>query len=1583
MPQDDPFAAYGGSAISSPTQANSSPTNIPPPQSDPFAAFGGTALSSESPSSPQPTQAPQDSSDPFAAFGGQSVQKTDNEPDPNEGLLAKSWRLANQPLTESLFGIPESRPGAGGLERGAEKVLSGFTSPLSLLLTVGTLGTAGFLESAGANVLKSTLMAGAEGLDAAGAAEKVAQFGKAAEAATKAFKTTGQSVSGAVEATGMKYNEFRSLQNLLYDSGLKEADVTGGNLVTRGVSSVFRNLGMDAVKAQKLAKGTQFLMDTGFTGQQIHQAVQTVPKVFDLLKEGRYDDAAEYMVEGGVGGTLGLLGVSHAMHSAGELAGGSINERERLRPSGENQKLNEAFGQREGAHQAANLTSQNWENATREEMDQKLGFSKVFESKADRDIADASARKLLVAMDTGNDPELARQTGNALADAIDQPERKLGGPEDFKPGEFADAEQQVLGLKIDKPLEDISPNDIIKTGGSQDLADKWSNYSDKAAVLYTKDKSGNYSVDPSGLSKEAAFKTFPATENHPPSVVLNPFASEIINRALEKTDGVRPDSWLGTNINRRELNQITLEIQKQADSLPKEQRQGYDWAISSLRQMGNNPGDSFVLMQDRSNVQNTYNHEATHTWLDQNKLPDKVVNGFVNSPDPVVHKAVKFLLNLGYHPGELFEEIGTHLSEGGEDLKEYGDLSKAEIKDLAKKYFSLYNKDALKSLPSEHSNVQQALKDIGHANINQGAGRSVPQGTTRGLAPFQKSQHPGLPENLVELVHNAKLNDKQRTYVSKFINAYHDVAKGLTDKEQEIYQKLRDRDDQNWNEASTNGLIHDKIENHIHHVWGEDSDIGNRLIQQARTGMFDTNVTQARKRVWDTYAEGLLRGRQLVTDDPVAIIGHDLGSIQKAAANRQLIDFLRDHNVRGSDGRPLTVLSGEGHVVQNADGSDPSLMINPNRVRNIHIADHLIDQMRQSGELDRFLQRGDIVSTTSSIRPDNIDQFINKFENKATGQTPQYDAEGNDVLRKDIQTLKNVKNGTAPASALGDLNAKYVKSTYAWHPQDYVTPRDKSLSGWNWLAKTDDGTNVISRSDIKFHPEIADYMINRLGLEKSYLKENKGIGKITGPILKGGGAAKKVLLSFSPFHLQQEALRAVMMGVNPLKIHPIGELNARPDLKTTVENGLTIAPDRNAIQEHSAGVASHSAILSKIPVIGKALDWYQDFLFNRYIPSMKAQAAEMMFDKYQKAHPDWTRDAVGKATAEHVNNAFGGQNWRAMGRATATQDWFHLLALAPDWVESEARAAASMMRGGLGGRNFTREQAAKMAFGLWGVARVANLVNTGDMHLEAPFGFAVKDKDGKENIYSVRTLPTDVLHMASDPVGFLKGRMSPFARIAEEVATGRDNFGRKLQPGDLAVDIGRNMVPLPFQALGQIASGDTSSVGNVGQVLKASGITVTPYRTEAEKLASNIASEKSESGLPLNPEKLRRSQAISKFEDDIRAGNLTLAQLNDAKDFGPLTESEHKKILTNIKLTAGMDPQTARMVSHVSRLDMPSALQVWDAATPSEKSALAKTLIKKKNNYMAKAYKEMTPEERLSDPTFRRVRLLWQQNEQP
>jgi hypothetical protein len=51
---------------------------------------------------------------------------------------------------------------------------------------------------------------------------------------------------------------------------------------------------------------------------------------------------------------------------------------------------------------------------------------------------------------------------------------------------------------------------------------------------------------------------------------------------------------------------------------------------------------------------------------------------------------------------------------------------------------------------------------------------------------------------------------------------------------------------------------------------------------------------------------------------------------------------------------------------------------------------------------------------------------------------------------------------------------------------------------------------------------------------------------------------------------------------------------------------------------------------------------------------------------------------------------------------------------------------------------------------------------------------------------------------------------------------------------------------------------------------------------------------------------------------------------------------------------------------------MADALQVWDAATASEKAELSREFVKKKNAYMRKTYNE-GPEERTKDRTYKRL----------
>jgi hypothetical protein len=476
---------------------------------------------------------------------------------------------------------------------------------------------------------------------------------------------------------------------------------------------------------------------------------------------------------------------------------------------------------------------------------------------------------------------------------------------------------------------------------------------------------------------------------------------------------------------------------------------------------------------------------------------------------------------------------------------------------------------------------------------------------------------------------------------------------------------------------------------------------------------------------------------------------------------------------------------------------------------------------------------------------------------------------------------------------------------------------------------------------------------------------------------------KQTLLSLSPFHMVQEALRGIMVGVNPFhitgpdilngeKIDP-ADPNSPTIIRKAVENGYMPGTNYQAMQEHSEGLSSGGGLLNKIPVVGKtigsSLNWYQDLLFRRYIPSLSNRAVELMYREYERLHPDWSVDRIAKAAALHTNDTFGSPNWRAMGRSATTQDWARLALLAPSWLESEMRSGARLFNRDEGG--LARAQVLKMSLGLWGIARVLNLVTTGKPHLEAPFGLATQSKDGKEVVFSIRTLPTDLLHAASDPVGFLKGRLSPVVRAGEELTTQRDQYGRKLQPSDLWADTMRNMIPIPLQAAGQAVSGTGPEVGNVGQFVKAVGGTAQTYSTPAQKLAADLASSHSEEGA-IDPAQMARHRTIMGFEDKIRAGEMSLQDIYKMYAAGQLHEDDLRKISENVKKTKDMDPAIASLYTRASRLPGPEFLQLYDEMNPAEKTALLPLTLQVRKRYIAKAMKDLRPEERLKDPTFMR-----------
>jgi hypothetical protein len=741
----------------------------------------------------------------------------------------------------------------------------------------------------------------------------------------------------------------------------------------------------------------------------------------------------------------------------------------------------------------------------------------------------------------------------------------------------------------------------------------------------------------------------------------------------------------------------------------------------------------------------------------------------------------------------------------------------------------------------------------------------------------------------------------------------HDPTK-LTDEDRQMAKEIRDKFSDTLDRASKANALSDRggVEDYVTRLWEKDSnnEAANRLLADAGSGAFSVNTSMARKRIFDHVVEGQLLGKKLAVTDPVELAGFNAATFDRIIADRKTLQRIRDIGVKEDGGRPLVALEGRGTLLEN-EGENPAVLIRPEQMSSIRIADKVLAGLQQTGALDKLLKDGSVV----------------KF------------GEGD-------------------------------KEHYAWSAHDYQDIDHHAFRGWKVPTTDSKGNPVIVNTRLRVHPRAAEYL-------KTQLQGASDIA--THPILKAAAKAsaegKGLLLFGSPFHLFQEGLRAIMTGISPLGVDK-WDLRSDPLLGKGVEHGLTM-PEYKSRQDFSEGVAGHSELIKKIPGLAQIQDGFQSFLFDKYIPSLKARAFKSLYARYSALgeKKGWSESKIAEEAAADTNSRFGGINWKREGRSAATQDIFRLAALAPDWLESELR----FMGRAFGSEGaIARKDLARMALYMWGTARVLNYLASGKAHNEAPLGVVWKNEDGREKVYSMRTMPSDFLHAISDPVGFLKGRRSPLVNAGIEAMTGRDSMGRKLPTHSIVLDLFSNVSPIPVQSAVKSVRGETPDLTSVDQVVKGLGGTATVYRTEAQKLAAVIASDKNESG-PLDPSKLRRHLATLKFTDDVRSGAMPISDLHRLVETGHLSIAEGKEITKTAEETKGMPPDDARLYIRASRLGLPDFLKIWEAGTAGEKARLAPLLLKKKQTYLKKVSKDMAPQERLADPTYQWIRKSFPQ----
>ena len=252
-------------------------------------------------------------------------------------------------------------------------------------------------------------------------AEELPQILKAAQTAVDAYRAAPESataIADAVKASGVDPALWNRAQDFLYKNGLSEHDLLAGNLLERGAFQVLRKTMPDLPIAAtaRAAKTANTLLNTGFTLQQLESASAMSPRFLDALKEGDYDKAAEYGTEMFASGTLGILGASHALHSAGELFKPLV-ENDAFRPNDQWLAIDRANKEREAQHAEAEQEAINLDKSAREILGHSTpGFlESVFggskEAAAQKNLELATVFHQIV---TGDDRVKAAQWYNAL-----------------------------------------------------------------------------------------------------------------------------------------------------------------------------------------------------------------------------------------------------------------------------------------------------------------------------------------------------------------------------------------------------------------------------------------------------------------------------------------------------------------------------------------------------------------------------------------------------------------------------------------------------------------------------------------------------------------------------------------------------------------------------------------------------------------------------------------------------------------------------------------------------------------------------------------------------------------------------------------------------------------------------------------------------------------------------------------------------------------------------------------------------------------------------------------------------------------
>lgn len=537
----------------------------------------------------------------------------------------------------------------------------------------------------------------------------------------------------------------------------------------------------------------------------------------------------------------------------------------------------------------------------------------------------------------------------------------------------------------------------------------------------------------------------------------------------------------------------------------------------------------------------------------------------------------------------------------------------------------------------------------------------------------------------------------------------------------------------------------------------------------------------------------------------------------------------------------------------------------------------------------------ELSSATPSLAKKRVFEF--DMEAEAAGLTPiksfikrifAYDVALNKAIadRKAIKALMGIKmkDGRPAIDVAGRGNKIILKeeaegsATFIdpkWKPTDPDTPMkyrgdyeavdSPALRKWKWVSSDYAGNPTFVKGDVLVHPDALGQV--RALVEKSKIRYNPANPKwaaVGRAALDTSSTVKQTMLDLSMFHLTQIAVH----GFEHRSFRPAKSIDfTNPQVRGLVKGGMVVGETsgRMMFDEGLAG----SSLTQHIPGFGKYVTAFKDYLFQSFIPRLKISTGLHALERNRQRYPNLTEAELYHKTATQMNNAFGGLNYEMMGRSRTMQDVLRLSMLAPDFLEARGRFAADATT------KYGREQLEALAFGAVGMyvmARIINKLVSDQYHFEPENAFSVIYK-GKA--YGLRTVQGDMLHLAVEPMHFIRNRLNPvITRPVLEAFTGRDEFGRKRTAGQQFSDWLTTAVPISIKGAFQ---GREKSLFE--SLINSMGLTV------RRETADTSIRKKFKKWSDDHPEIVRKrpGELVYNPEDDIYRPILLAARANDAE----------------------------------------------------------------------------------------------------